>query len=129
MTILINKKILVIEDDSAMLNALADTLRAEVFTVFTAGDGEKGLAVALKEHPALILLDLVLPKMDGMALMKKLRQDEWGKSVPIIIVTNLDSNNDILKGVMEDKPAYYLTKAEFTPKAVVTKVEEILSAS
>ena len=129
MTILLYKKILVIEDDPPMLNALVDTLRADVFTVLTAGDGEKGLAVALKEHPDLILLDLALPKLDGMTLMKKLRQYQWGKSVPVIIVTNLESNNEILKGVMGDKPAYYLTKAEFTPKAVVAKVEEILSAS
>ena len=129
MTSQINKKVLVIEDDVPMLDALVNTLEENEFFTLKAADGEDGLAVALNEHPDLILLDLILPKMDGMTVMKKLRQDNWGKTVPIIIVTNRDSDNTILKGVMEDKPAYYLTKSEFTPSAVAGKAKELLGTS
>ena len=125
----ITKRILIVEDEVPMLEALVNTFEENEFFALKATDGQVGLEVALKEHPDLILLDLILPKMDGMTLMKKLRQDPWGKNVPIIVVTNRDSDNTILKGVMEDKPAYYLKKAEFTPMGVATKVKELLGVS
>ena len=103
----INKKILVVEDEISLRKALADKFRREGFAVLEAKDGEEGLAVALKEQPHIILLDIVLPKMDGMTMLKKLRQENaWGKSVPVILLTNLSADDDsILKGVTEDKPA------------------------
>ena len=129
MTSQINKRILVIEDEVPMLEALVNTLEENEFLTLKATDGEAGFAVALKEHPDLILLDLILPKMDGMTVMKKLRQDSWGKDVPIIIVTNRDSDDDILKGVVENQPSYYLKKAEFTPIGVAAKAKELLNIS
>ena len=84
------------------------------------------LAHALKDRPDLILLDLIMPKMDGMTVMNKLRQDEWGKTVPIIILTNLNMDDKIMRGVSKDEPAYYLMKAEVKLEDIVAKVREVL---
>lgn len=122
------KKILVIEDEVSQRKALVDKFTREGFDVLEAKDGKEGLSVALKEQPHIILLDIVMPKMDGMAMLKKLRQEnEWGKSVPVILLTNLSSDDDkILKGVSEDLPAYYLVKSDWAIDDVVKKVKERL---
>ena len=85
------KKILIIEDDRAILTALKFKLDCDGLKVFTAEDGKKGLEIALKEHPDLILLDIVMPVMDGLTMMKKLRKDKWGKNVDVVILTNLST--------------------------------------
>ena len=91
-----------------------------------AKNGEEGLRRALKEHPDLILLDIAMPKMDGMTVMKKLRKDRWGKSVPIILLTNIDADIRILEGVVEDEPLHYWIKSEWEIENIVVKVKEIL---
>lgn len=121
-----HKTILIIEDEPAMMRLLADKLSREGFMILDAKDGEEGLNAAFQNHPHLILLDIVLPKMDGMTLMKKLRADAWGKTVPVILLTNLNLNDQILKGVTEDEPAYYLVKTRWTIDDVVTKIKQTL---
>ena len=125
------KKILIIEDEMSQRKALVDKFTRESFQVLEARDGEEGLRVALKEQPNIILLDIIMPKMDGMTMMKKLRQEnEWGKSVPVILLTNLSSDDDkIMKGITADEPAYYLVKSNWTINDVVEKVKERLSRS
>lgn len=95
-----NKKILVIEaveDNAPLRKALHDKFSLEGFSVIDAKDGEEGLTVAMSEHPDLILLDILMPKMDGLTMMKKLRQgDEWGKHVPIIVLTNHSADSDYI---------------------------------
>jgi len=94
------KVLLLVEDDEALLDALKSELnQKDEFVVFVAKDGNEGLEVALREHPQLILLDLLMPKMDGIAMLKKLREDEWGKNVKVIILTNLDDKNKIAEAV------------------------------
>jgi len=127
-----NRKILVIEeieDDKALRNVLHDKFAVEGFKVIEAGDGEEGLATALRERPDLILLDIVLPKMDGITMMRKLREaDEWGKTVPIILLTNLSADdNKINQAIAEDEPAYYLVKADWNINDLVEKVKERLT--
>ena len=73
------KKILIVEDEEIMLKALVEKFSSEGFEVVQAIDGEEGLKKALCEKPDIILLDILLPKMDGMAVLKKLREDTWGK--------------------------------------------------
>ncbi len=120
-------KILIVEDEEIMLKQLTERFTGEKFEIVTARDGEEGLKLALTERPDLILLDIILPKMDGMTMMKKLRQmSSWGKKVPIIILTNLNANDSIMKGVTENEPAYYLTKTSWTIDEVLTKVKEQL---
>ena len=121
------KRILIVEDEQDIREALVDKLTREGFETLEAKDGVEGLESALKEHPDLILLDIVMPKMDGMTMMKKLREDQWGGSVPIILLTNLSATDEkIIKGMVEDEPAYYLVKSDWKIKDVVQKVKETL---
>ena len=121
------KKVLLIEDDLILSEMYQSKLDKEGFEVITANDGEKGLAIALQVHPEIVLLDLLMPKMDGMTLMKKLRENPWGKNVPIIILTNLNINEKISQGIREDHPTYFFMKTEITPKDVVDRVREVLN--
>jgi len=118
------KKILIVEDDTILLSTLADNLTQAGFEVIRALDGEEGLAFALEKKPDLILLDILLPKMDGITLLKKLRQDAWGKSVSVIILTNLSSPKDIAEAVewAED----YLIKSDWKIEDVIARVREKL---
>jgi len=123
-----NKKILIVEDERSLSQALVDKLTREGFATLTAKNGEEGLEVALHEHPDLILLDIVMPKMDGMTMLKKLRnKNEWGKKVPVIILTNLTSDNEQrVRDITETEPTYYLVKADWKIEDVVIKVRERL---
>jgi CheY-like chemotaxis protein len=124
------KKILVIEDTLSFLNLYKEKLQLEGFEVYTATDGEEGLSLALEVRPELILLDVMMPKMDGITLMKKLRQSAWGKTVPIIILTNMPPDADsTLETIIEDQPVYYLLKQNALPEDVVEKVKEVLTKS
>lgn len=119
------KTILVIEDEKPILAALTAKLSHEGFSVLEATDGEMGLSAALEKHPDLILLDIVMPKMDGMTMLSKLRQDDWGKSVPILVLTNLSDeariNQSISNNVFD-----YLIKTDWKLEDVVSKVRETL---
>ena len=123
------KKLLIVEDEAVISKPLADELRDEGFEVSTAQNGKEGLALALSEKPALILLDLLMPVMDGTTMMGKLREtNEYGKKVPIIILTNLSaSEGKIMTAVTKDEPAYYLVKADWNLSDVVEKVKERLA--
>lgn len=123
-----SKKILIIEDDTNLSPLLAGVFKSEGFQVSTAGDGEKGLMLALVEHPDIILLDIILPKMDGITMLKKIREDKWGKNVPVIILSNLSAVEDLSKA-MEAGAFEYLVKTDWEPKDIVTKVKETLKMS
>lgn len=120
-----NKKILVVEDDIDLREAMVDRFKAENFEVFEASDGEDGLEKALKIHPDLILLDLIMPKMDGTTMLRKLREDQWGHLVPVIVLTNI-SDAEKLAEALEIGVDEYLLKAEWKLKNVVEKVKKIL---
>jgi len=108
--------VLIIEDDQIILEMYRDKFQVSHFGVITALNGEDGLAAALRHHPDLILLDLAMPKMDGMTVMKNLRQDQWGMNVPVIILTNLNLMGECLKKLLKNKPTYSLMKANTTPE-------------
>src|SRR5262245_37268436 len=92
-------KILIVEDDSAMREIVTHKLRTNGFDVVEAEDGKQGLAKAETEKPDLILLDLMLPEMDGFSVLEKIRgsQDANFAKTPIIVLSNLWSNKDILR--------------------------------
>lgn len=120
------KRILIVEDERAMADAISDVLSQE-FTTLIAEDGEKGLETALEKHPDLILLDIFMPKMDGLVMLQKLRLNEWGKKIPVIILTNLNPNsNSVINSVLKDEPAYYLVKSDVKLEGIVDKVKEVL---
>src|SRR3989344_9694991 len=114
-----NITILIAEDEKPMLKALVDKFIHEGFNVIESKNGEEALKSALQKHPNIILLDLVMPKMDGLVVLKKLREDEYGKTVPIIILTNLNMDNRIIKEVVALEPSFYLMKSE-------VKLEEVI---
>jgi two-component system, OmpR family, response regulator VicR len=117
------KKILLVEDDKMISDVYVRRLKLEGFEVTQAFDGEQGLTLACADHPDLILLDIIMPKMDGMTVLSKLRQDEWGKNVAVILLTNKDTDDEILNNVVKDQPAYYLLKANTDLDHLVEKVK------
>ncbi|MFA7302755.1 MAG: response regulator [Candidatus Paceibacterota bacterium] len=123
------KVILVVEDDSALRAALHDKLTIKGFFPVEARSGEEGLQFAKRDRPDLILLDILMPEMDGLAMMKKLREvDAWGKQVPIVLLTNLTADTqEIREAVAEGAPTQYLIKSDWTIDQVVEKVKEALS--
>ncbi len=121
------RSVLIIEDDGVLLEMYSDKFGKGGYSVVAAKDGVEGLRKALEIKPDLLLLDLVLPKMDGMAVMKKLRVDDWGKTVPIIVLTNLNVDGAVLEEIVKSKPVYCLVKVNTTPDDVFGKAEEILN--
>ena len=84
-----SKTILIVEDVSSLQTAIKEILEDSNFKVLTASNGDEGLQKAFAKKPDLILLDIVMPKMDGLSVLRLLRKDKWGKNVPVIILTNL----------------------------------------
>ena len=117
------KTILFIEDESALQQTLGNVLKREGYKVVTALDGEIGLKLAKTQSPDLILLDLILPKMDGFEVLEKLKEVPETKEIPIIILTNLERMEDVERA-LEFGAKTYLVKANYTLKEVVEKVRQ-----
>ncbi|MFA5185257.1 MAG: response regulator [Patescibacteria group bacterium] len=115
------KKILIVEDDTILLDALAGQFGSDEYKALTAPDGKVGLEVALKEHPDLILLDLLMPVMDGMAMLGKLREDAWGKTAVVFVLTNYDTEERVA-GAMALGCEQYLVKSNLKLSEIVEKV-------
>jgi len=119
------KKILVIEDDKFLRELISQKLLKEGYDIVEAVDGEKGIEVANKEKPDLVLLDLILPGIDGFEVLAKLKADPKLSDIPVIILSNLGQKTDIEKGI-EMGAADYLIKAHFTPGEIVEKIAIVL---
>lgn len=121
------KSILIVEDEKSLREAIVDMLRIKNYKSLEAKNGLEGVEIALSKHPDLILLDLIMPEMDGMTALKKIREDEWGANVPVIILTNVSANNEkLVEDVVTHKPINYLIKSDWKLHDVVDKIEEIL---
>jgi DNA-binding response OmpR family regulator len=119
------KKILIVEDEKSLRKALHDKMSYEGFGVLESSDGEAGLSTALATHPDLILLDIIMPKMDGLTMLKKLREDAWGTTVPVIMLTNLSDGAKIAES-QKSNVLDYLVKTDWSLEYVVDKVKENL---
>ncbi len=119
------KKILFIEDESALQKTFGDILKQEGYEMISALDGETGLKLARAEKPDLILLDLILPKIYGIEVLRKLKEDEITKEIPIVILTNLEEMKDIDKA-LELGAKSYLIKAQYTLEEVVEKIKKAI---
>ncbi len=117
-----NKTILIIDDEVDLRNALITALEYEGFGTRTAEDGEKGLEMALSEKPDLILLDIMMPKMDGTEVLKNLRADEWGKNAKVIVMTALDDLEKVA-GIIEAGGDEYLVKSDVPLSGIIEKVK------
>jgi DNA-binding response OmpR family regulator len=122
--------ILIVEDDQSLLRGVVDKFLREGFVVFFATNGMEGLASALLNHPDIILLDIVMPHMDGLTMLEKLRaENEWGNKVSVIFLTNLGPDSDkMIEHISAHEPAFYLVKSDLLLNDVVAKVREALAA-
>ncbi len=119
-------KILIVEDDAIISEMYANKFKEAGFDVYLAKDGQEALDKSLEIKPNLVLLDVVLPKMDGFEVLKKIKEDPKLKNdVKVILLTNLGEQKDIDKGLAMGAETY-LIKAHYTPGKVVEKIKEIL---
>ena len=122
----ISEKILLIEDEAMLSSMYQAKFAKEGIEIEVAGDGEEGLKKAKEGAYKAVLVDIIMPKLDGFAVIKELRADPNYKDTPIILLTNLGQEEDVKKG--KDLGASdYLVKANFTPSQVVKKIQEIIN--
>lgn len=119
-------KVLIVDDDAFLSGIYATKLELEGFEVVAARDGEDGLKAAANEKPDLILLDVLMPKLDGFEVLKRLKSDDAIKGIPVIMLTNLGQKEDIEKG-MQEGAVDYLIKAHFVPAEAVDKIKKVLN--
>lgn len=119
-------KILIVEDDPLMSRMYQKIFTFEGYEVDMAGDGEEGLEKARSGKPTLMLLDIMMPKMNGLQVLEKLKADPETKSIPVVMLTNLagqqDAETALSKGAVK-----YIVKSEYDPKQVANMVKEILA--
>jgi DNA-binding response OmpR family regulator len=120
--------ILVVEDELAFRRVYEDLLKSDGYNVLVAEDGEKGWELAYKELPDLIVLDLALPKLHGLDVLKNIRSSGVTKSIPVIVMTVLGEQDDIRKG-FELGANDYLVKGYYTPGEMLNKIRLMLSES
>jgi len=119
------KQVLLVEDDEFLAELYATKLNLEGFEVSLAADGEKGIRLIKEKKPDLILLDIVLPKMDGFEILKRMKADKETRNIPVILLTNLSQKDEVKKGL--DLGANdYLIKAHFMPSEVIKKIKKVL---
>jgi len=118
--------ILLVEDDTFLAGMYKTKFEMEGFHVLVAEDGLKGFKMAKENKPDIILLDILLPKMDGFEVLEKIRASQDTKTIPVIMLTNLGQKEDVEKG-LERGANGYLIKAHFMPSEVVEKIKGVLS--
>ena len=119
------KTILLIEDEGALQKTMGDVLSQEGYTILAALDGEIGIRLAKEKVPDLILLDLVLPKIMGLEVLKELRGGKKTKDIPVIVLTNSEDMQDIQR-VMDLGATTYLVKSNYELQEVVKKIQTVL---
>ena len=120
------RSVLIVDDEEALVNVLARKFTDEGITAYTAFNGRQGLEVALEKHPDVILLDIMMPEMDGFDVMRALQEDEWGKDVPVILLTNSSSIETVSKAVSAGM-SEFLLKTEMRLDQIVDRVRERLN--
>jgi DNA-binding response OmpR family regulator len=119
------KTILFIEDESTLQKTFGEILKQEGYEMISALDGEVGLRLAKTQKPDLILLDLILPRVHGFEVLKKLKEDKETKDIPVIVLTNLEGIED-LDRALELGATTYLVKAQYSLEEVVEKIKKAL---
>jgi CheY-like chemotaxis protein len=119
-------KILIVEDDPLMSRMYHKIFTFEKYDVILASNGEEALDLVRKDRPTLILLDIMMPKVNGFQVLDKLKSDPDTKDIPVIMLTNLasekDAENAMLKGAVK-----YIVKSQYEPKQITDMVKEILA--
>jgi DNA-binding response OmpR family regulator len=118
-------KIAIIEDDATINQMYRMKFEADGFEVQLASDGERGVALVQSFKPDLILLDMQMPVKDGVEALKEIRAAEWGKNIPVIVLTNL-GKEESPKELQDLNVSSYIVKADLTPSQVVERVKQTL---
>lgn len=121
------KKVLIIEDEPLIAGAYERKFQLGGFKVSVAHNGQEGVEKALAEHPDAILLDIIMPGLDGWGVLKKLRKDKWGENALVILLTNI-SDIQMVKDRLKFGVFDYLIKSDFTPEQVLEHVQEKMGA-
>jgi len=119
-------RILIVEDEEAQRNVLKENLANNGFMIIEASDGIEGLEKAFNDRPDLILLDVRMPRMDGITMLHKLREDSWGRIAPVIILTNYELSDTQMFQTIKASPSYFLMKSDTTLEVIVEKVKNLL---
>ncbi|MFH0856313.1 MAG: response regulator [bacterium] len=119
------KKILIIEDDKILADMYAIKFEKEGYDVIETQSGIAGLDMAKKEKPNVILLDVILPEMDGFTILEEIKKTAGMEKIPIVLLTNLGQQGDVEKGKALGAAAY-LTKSNTTPADVIKRVKELI---
>lgn len=118
-------KILIVEDDPFLSSMYTTKLEKSGYETVACEDGARGLELVESEKPDLILLDILLPKMSGFDVLKRLKKDPKLKDIPVILLTNLEQKPDVDEG-LKLGAVDYLIKAHFTPQEVILKIKKAL---
>jgi len=118
-------RVLLVEDEKMLADMYSTKFTMDGYETHTAYDGEAGLAMAKEVLPDIILLDIIMPKIDGFGVLKMLHEDNTTKKIPVILLTNLGQDEDIKKGKQLGAVDYFI-KANHTPAEIVNKVHGIL---
>ncbi len=121
-------KILIIEDDTALNKIYQNKLQREGYDVAIALDGREGIKMVDIEKPDIILLDILLPKLNGREVLKKLKEKSQTSSIPVLILSNLSEMDEVMKG-LEEGAADYMIKSEHSLEEVVERIESILNSA
>jgi DNA-binding response OmpR family regulator len=121
-----NAKVLLVEDDKMLADMYVTKFSKEGMEIMKADDGSKGLAMAKEHKPDLILLDIIMPKLDGFAVLKELKKDPNMSNTHILLLTNLGQSEDVEKGKQLGADDYFI-KANHTPAEIVEKVKYLLT--
>jgi len=119
------KKILIVEDDKFLRELIAQKLLREKYDIAEAVDGEKGIKAVEDEKPDLVLLDLILPGIDGFEVLSRIKANPAIAATPVIILSNLGQKDDIERG-LKIGATDYMIKAHFTPAEIITKIKGVL---
>jgi len=119
------KHILLVEDETAIREAIAEAIASAGYKISTAENGQIGLQKALAEKPDLILLDLIMPVMDGHETLRRLRQDPWGRNVKVIVLTAMDDVTNVASAHQEELNDYII-KAHASLDEIIKKVRVAL---
>jgi len=122
------RRILVAEDDRFLRKAAEMALKRQGYTVLTAADGEEALRAAQSELPDLILLDLIMPKVNGFDVLQALKKEAPTAKIPVIVMSNLGQDRDVQQAMGAGAAAYFI-KTDLSLQALVQRVEETLTSS
>ncbi len=121
-------KILIIEDDAALVKIYKNKLQREGYNTIISLNGKNGLEMANAEKPDIILLDILLPKLNGREVLKKLKENSQTSSIPVLILSNLAEMDEVMKG-LEEGAADYMIKSEHSLEEVVERIKSILNSN